>query len=755
MAFYGSLGEVNLGALDQSIIDNAVDIFVYDTSKDSDGGLWRNRTQNTSWYNEPLNTATRGSRREFPAVAVIVTTNSGENGQVIIYDGDDPDMPMWMKFNVGYNSPNRRMIGVNSAENLTSSTMLNAKLVTGTRDGAAGDGGVYIIDFISDNRLLYQLGGYFGPHIANEIANRNVGSNSRGTQYGSIITLVNGYINDVAMTVLPNAPIDSATGLPVPTIAVATLGGVSIIKDDGSVVDLKLTNSYNVEFTDDYKLVANINTESSTFSTHIYDAIPSTDSNTNGNRRYYRAGTGVESIPPLSGNNSESTANETRVLKDNIIAIPTTGNTGGTIAALNILQDNPTSQSNAMVAYITTSYNTGWMHGDIKGAFLSDTDATNVTGSELVTNGDFSSSTGWDLGINWTISGGVASHTSTAGYISQFDVLTVGLYYAITFTCTGTVILPNGTGVTPDNVIYTNGTYTHYGFAVNTDVQFYSNGTSTIDNVSVRRADPDRSVNNKGLQVFGTITKSPVATGAELVAYSGFNATNYLRGYMNISDPLSNFYLMGWFKHTNDQSTQQPVRVGDSNTYVSILRETVSGDESWGFSLRGAGGNTLSTFAPVGSVANVWTNIVLTSRGSNIELWVNGELIQTVSNIYSPFDWTNSTGIVPIQFGANPLVVTTDDVAMSLVRFGESVPSPEQIKKIYEDEKVLFQENAACTLYGSSDTVTALAYDDSNDTLHAGTSSGRSDFQGLRRINNTTTAVSTAISASNGLIAEQ
>ena len=39
------------------------------------------------------------------------------------------------------------------------------------------------------------------------------------------------------MTVLPNAPIDDTTGLPVPTIAVATNGGLSVIKDDGTVVD--------------------------------------------------------------------------------------------------------------------------------------------------------------------------------------------------------------------------------------------------------------------------------------------------------------------------------------------------------------------------------------------------------------------------------------------------------------------------------------------------------------------------------------
>ena len=48
-----------------------------------------------------------------------------------------------------------------------------------------------------------------------------------------------------------------------------------------------------------------------------------------------------------------------------------------------------------------------------------------------------------------------------------------------------------------------------------------------------------------------------------------------------------------------------------------------------------------------------------------------------------------------------------------------------------------------------------MAYDDSKEILHVGTSAGRSDFHRLNRINNTTTAVTHAISASNGLIAEQ
>jgi hypothetical protein len=67
---------------------------------------------------------------------------------------------------------------------------------------------------------------------------------------------------------------------------------------------------------------------------------------------------------------------------------------------------------------------------------------------------------------------------------------------------------------------------------------------------------------------------------------------------------------------------------------------------------------------------------------------------------------------------------------------------------------MLFQEGAKATLYGTSDAVTALAYDEDTQLLHVGTSSGRSVFDGLRRVDNTTTAVSATISAANGLVVE-
>ena len=101
----------NIAAIKQKISDTATDIFVYDTRKDSDGGAWRKRTSHTSWYNETFS-ATRGSKKEFPAVAVIsviggtVSSYGSDNGnmKIKIYDGDDPEMPLWMEFEGHSNS---------------------------------------------------------------------------------------------------------------------------------------------------------------------------------------------------------------------------------------------------------------------------------------------------------------------------------------------------------------------------------------------------------------------------------------------------------------------------------------------------------------------------------------------------------------------------------------------------------------------------------------------------------------------------
>ena len=136
---------------------------------------------------------------------------------------------------------------------------------------------------------------------------------------------------------------------------------------------------------------------------------------------------------------------------------------------------------------------------------------------------------------------------------------------------------------------------------------------------------------------------------------------------------------------------------------------------------------------------------------------MNGKLVQTItgSNASASFDSSVTTQTLTVNRYSNGFANDYTFDRMALLRISASAPTATQMKKMYEDEKHLFQENAKCTLYGTSDAVTALAFDDTNDVLHVGTSSGRSEFKGLNRINNTTTAVTTAISASDGLVAEQ
>jgi hypothetical protein len=214
--------DFDLDAIAETKAVTAVDVFIYDTSKDSDGGAWRKRTQNTSWYNETLDTATRGSRKEFPAVAVIVSSSAS----VTIYDGDDPSLPMWMVFESNSDDLFR---------SITGSVPLfahNGILLAGT---STGDSGLCKASFIDDTGFRYRDGGVSGnkgDYLGN-ISGRNAGLGFSGNDsYDTNLQIVNDTIRDVAMTVLPNAPIDAATGLPVPTIAVATGAGISVIKDN-------------------------------------------------------------------------------------------------------------------------------------------------------------------------------------------------------------------------------------------------------------------------------------------------------------------------------------------------------------------------------------------------------------------------------------------------------------------------------------------------------------------------------------------
>lgn len=767
----------DLTAIAQTKAESAVDVFVYDTSKDSDGGAWRKRTQHTSWYNETLNTATRGSRKEFPAVAVIVLSGSGtgssNENKVTIYDGDDPSLPMWMQ--VAQVSQIADMLG---RRGVSSTAMKDGLLLVTTNDSALPGGFTPLIriNFISDVvKHTNTVGTYTFPNVIAERADApySMASTTDPAYWKPAEgAIVNQTQNDVAMTVLPDAPIDPATGLPIPTIAVATDGGVSVIKDDGTVVDWLTSHGVMSDiYIDGELLVASGGLGLAFYSwgryslplsdTDDFDFISSTTFLANKILRQGSQGNSRFEFPTkvknglAYGEKAGSSTNDKLFLLDSVKGDVSLNNT----------------------AHITSTYNTGWMNGDIKLATLSDTDDTDLVGSELVTNGTFDTdTTGWTAvnGAALSVVSGtlkVEDTTGSFGYARQTFATEIGKTYTVSLDivdASNSTINFAQVGSSVDADLYTNssvGVVSNSSWSFTFTAQTTTSAVqvtgglgigkyTTYDNISVRLAEPDRSVNNNGLQVFGTVQKNPVATGADLVAYSGFSATNYLEQPYNsdLDFGTGDFCVMGWVKTADTGSGNKNIMRWQGDTGLGAWRFR-SKEGKLALWVSDDGVNTIREVVGSSDIDNNnWAFVSVVRSGDLLTAYVNGTLENT-SSLPSGMDLSSSDAVLYVgvnQNGSEPWIGS-----LALLRISATTPTAEQIAKIYRDEKVLFQENAKATLHGTSDAVTALAYDDTTELLHVGTSAGRSVFKGLQRVDNTTDAVDTAISASNNLVVEE
>ena len=733
LAYQDSVGEIDIDKIKARTSDTAVDVFVYDTRKDSDGGAWRHRTQNKSWYNEAAS-ATRGARKEFPAVAVLVL----KADDFIIYDGDDPNLPMWMVFKKAGNS--YFSITTNSCV-----AALNGKIASG---GNASNDRFRVIDFLLDNEREYSHSDGQHTHL-NPISGRNetVGF----TPYDSSLPgLVNRYINGVAMTVLPNAPIDASTGLPVPTIAVTTNDGTDIINDNGTIESYSDRATEHVDIHPDGFMIDGVT-----------GAVNDNFSLFNISDTARVIAYGHRTIQPINTFLNQATGECLFEGKSNKIAI------AQTLGLLRI-EENLSDYATGLHNKTASSYNTGWMPAYAKGAFLSDTDSTNVTGETIdLTNGE--AATGQEGNFSSIAANSIVAGTtsdSIARYNTGTDgsVLVSGKQYLATLTISnysgsGDLGVASGAGFDGTFRFSANGTYYKHITYNNGEVQlFYRNTNTATIGISLKEVDVDRTVINKGLAMHGTISRSPVATGAELVSYNSLTSSNYLEQPYNsdLNFGTGDFCMIGWFYNVGT-SASILYRLHNSTTVgKGYIVATSSGGElgysSYTQGFRSTGRITHYT-TDTWNGQQRWNMFVCGKKGGYGFTYVNGILKQTAINANSHSDTTYKP---PLRIGNNH--AGNGGIGggkLALIRISSTFPSEKQIKKMYNDEKCLFHKNAKCTFYGTSNDVKALAYDDTTNVLHVGTSSGRSEFQGLNRINNTTTAVTTAISASDGLVAEQ
>jgi hypothetical protein len=736
-----ALAGFDLDAIAAVKAGTAVDVFIYDTSLDSDGGAWRHRCTGISWFNEPLNTTTRGARREFPAVAVIVL----ENGKVTIYDGDDPTLPMWMVFLGGYSGSTYRMLSSNSGQ--TSIAMLNGKVCVGDNPDA-----VYVWDFLTETAIQHFSSGRF---IFSRLFSERNDLLPRVQVTGK--NIASSIVNDVAMTVLSDAPIDYATGLPVPTIAVATGGGVSMIRHDGTVVNgVSDTNSDFVAFSD-YGLWWDQYS-----STRLYFATFSSIAAGSG------FGLWVGSNSPNSGRSINILARS----DGDFISARNTFWSGcrvannAAVAGLMARAIDHADQSKGMSALLTSTYNTGWMNGDIKGAFLSDTDDTDLVFGGI--DDDFSSyatqaeaeAAGYEFVNGALFNAALASLEISAGTSVNFSSIYSGqvgeilkVKFSIANRTTGILVLQeNFIGKITGNG---NGTFSGEFVRGSGALRFVaaSGFDGAVTSLKVEKIDTDRSANSKGLIINGTITREPVAPGADLVAYSGFSSGSYLEQPYNqdLDFGTGDFCVMGWAKTDNPSLCWILDTVDADNTEGFALYKNTDGTVV----LRTRNSNNSSVVSAGSIETNTWRFIVATvmNDGSKLSIYFDGALN------------SQSNGVAPRSIGGTdaPLILGGRNFSpnapfpgsLALWRISATAPTSDQIRKIYEDERKLFQHGAQCTLYGTSDAVTALAHDPKTNLLHVGTNQGRSVFDGLLRVANTEIPVTTAISAVGGMIAEQ
>jgi hypothetical protein len=759
--------ELALTAINKTISEQARDVFIYDTSKDSDGGAWRHRTQHTSWYNEAAS-STRSSTKKFPAVAIIVSTSS----KVTIYDGDYTDTPMWMEFSlpghsvasnwastsIGLGSP-----GFQGATPMDVA-MLNGQLVIGCQSGS-GLGG-YLVNFI--NELMIDMVSYGAAndqffHKFGDISQRNVSTTRAvGQRYSvgqedPVITgrLSSGIVNDVDMTVLPDAPINVTTGLPEPTIILATNSGINIIRDDGAMafITAGAGASYNatryVRITDTHNLIFEQDSgDRAQFFISLPDASRTTQTSdgvitdkvvmrwyeSGGNHTYaYFHGKGIQNGVAMSGDEHALVASDT--------------------SELTLVDPYIDSKTQTSVAYIGADYNTGWMTGASHLASLCGKVTGNLTPVDALGGiGNFTSSGLWSFPSGWSLSSNVATGSNVTAYLTPATngILTQGEQYKVTITqssyTSGTLYIYVGTGAPGGenhyiNIPSTGGTFTFVLTAFNTNFGIYGAGyTGVIDNVTVVKCEADRSPHEDGLIPFGSIGRTLVNTNAELVGYGPFSSANYLehKGFTFGSTFIVSFWMKTDTNYGCVFHTAQGTRVEFAGGAVRFTMYD--------------GNSTIDLREQVYPVSE-WTHVVCVRNGTTGKLYVNGRFVesQTIGGFGSLNNDGSKLTIGDRSDGASEPF--NGKISLFRITKGGTI-SDEQVYKYYTQERPMFAVGAKVTIGGTDDSVYDLAYDSDTKLLHIGNGNGKSSFSGLNMVDFTSDAVGTTIAASGGMIVE-
>jgi hypothetical protein len=674
-----------LSAINATLGVTAVDFAIYDASQDSDAG-WPLRTSGTAWHQ---------SLGRFPGFGFIVA----EASELHVYDNTDLSAA-WKTFDfTGYT--------------ISSVAYRDGKIIVGLGVG------VCVLDFPADS-------------IDVEVTYSTSTSPA----------IVNNAVNAAAITVLDDAPINPATGLPVPTIAVGTDGGTSVINNGGTVADSTQTVGISsVWFGDNDRLFYVDEGSDQVYCADTYAA----DGFNSGGTHY-----DTDAAPyTLPGNVAAGV-----------------GNVLAHADGLTVLHENQGAKTSGMAAFIARAYNTGWMPGAVKGAYLCDSDDTDLVASTPF-NDDFSTYADttamkvvWEdwPGATASLDAGTINIVTTSYEGSWVPVaVTVGQTYMVQVevtaaaTSTGRLYL----GTPSDRQAYHNqlglgvGVHTFFFTAINAELRLKLATTAAVgdvnfDNISVKRATPDRSVNGKGMIVNGTVTMTSIDDADGLALHSGVAGS----GFYTLPYDAALDFGTGDFRY-------ELVFTGQAGAWEGYFHRTSSDQLTAGLLLvhsstnvisgRWNGSAKVSCDAPTSGVHR----LALYRASGVLYLELDGEVVDSAV-FTTDIDDAGATVTVMGYWQTGAVVGFGRGQGSFKVEGGAR--SLDQIAKSYRDELPLIQ-GKPCVLPGSSAAVLGVAADPITDSLHVTQADYHSEWQGLQRLSATADTLTGPVAAFNGMVA--
>ncbi|KAA0678068.1 LamG domain-containing protein [Roseomonas genomospecies 6] len=731
----GSTSALAFPALDKPLLSTGAvaQVYVYDTRLDdlaADGRRWNEpgRCSAMSYWHEAQGIYA-GVKRDVPAVVAITALRE----QWYFHDALDLDPVtgaprLWRASNPTGNG----LVLCGSAAPITCVFALHGYIYIGSGMG------LHVISLTGDWCDRYDNGG----------RRRRLGTfAARNTvlQEGAVIAsaaLPATAINSVHALVYPGAPLDAA-GMPIPTVLVTTGAGAAVIHPTGQVVHITRSGGFGLgQLLPDGRLVLSLGTGGSLIEIGPVPYATQTDSAWV--RDYAQAnslgGGAAYVLGPSTG----------------LVSAMAPG-ACGTNQSLTLIAEDWGNPSASMTSVITPSYATGWMPGGggIRLATLCDSDTGPVAAANVLAD-DGSATLGW-------VSGGGAV-SSVAGEIQvTFAGNPIGAYKDFPTVPGKTYVVRarrrRGSAPTANINVYpggvssgaiATGTSTTSATPVEDSFQFVAIGPTTaiaimfgggaaagqtvlLDDVKVDLAAPDRSHKGKGLIVNGTLQRNPVATGADVVAWSGFSASNYLEQppSTDLDVGTGDLYHCGWVANL---TTGYVLRRGHATT-GPWYRLVYNGGGKYQFDISDGAGAAASvqSVSPATSSAYAFVCIVRRAATGNIELWVNGAL-EATAPAAAVGSLSNAAATLRYGLHQDGSGALHSGTALTMWRSGAYAPTSAQIRRMCEDERPLLADGAKCLLGGTSSAVASLDRDPLTGRLAVGTGDGVSVFAGLRRV---------------------